>query len=255
MRFRPCIDIHGGRVKQLVGESLSWGKACENFVAANDSGYFARLYKDRGLYGGHIILLDRYGSEEYALDKEQAMLALREFDGGLQVGGGITPENACDFLDSGASHVIVTSYVFSGGEISFDRLERMVSAVGKDRLVLDLSCKKSDGRYLVATDRWSRLTRTPVSTETLVRLSGYCDELLVHAVDVEGKQCGIDSELAGILSSCPVSCTYAGGIRSAEDIGKLEELGRGRIDFTVGSALDIFGGDLSFEELARDYGA
>lgn len=155
MEFRPCIDIHNGKVKQIVGGSLIdvGNQAEENFVAEQDAAFFAHLYKEEGLRGGHIILLNAKESEYYEVTKEQAMLALREYPGGLQIGGGITAENAPEFIEAGASHVIVTSYVFRDGRIDYDNLCRIRDAVGKERLVLDLSCRKRDGVYYIVTDR------------------------------------------------------------------------------------------------------
>ncbi|MGN1417549.1 MAG: phosphoribosylformimino-5-aminoimidazole carboxamide ribotide isomerase [Oscillospiraceae bacterium] len=253
MRFRPCIDIHNGRVKQIVGGSLSDKNsfAEENYVSEYDGGYYARLYKSRGLSGGHIIMLNPAGSEYYEADKKQAMSALSEYRGGMQIGGGITAENAAEFLEAGASHVIVTSYVFKDGEISFERLEKLKAAAGREHLVLDLSCRKRDGEYYIVTDRWQKFTDVTVNNESLKMLSSYCDEFLVHAVDAEGKAKGIEENIAAALGELTeIPSTYAGGIGSYEDIGKLRTLGNGHVDFTVGSALDIFGGTLSFEKLS-----
>ncbi|MGN0696638.1 MAG: phosphoribosylformimino-5-aminoimidazole carboxamide ribotide isomerase [Oscillospiraceae bacterium] len=253
MRFRPCIDIHNGRVKQIVGGSLSDKNsfAEENYVSEYDGGYYARLYKSRGLSGGHIIMLNPVGSEYYEADKKQAISALSEYRGGLQIGGGITAENAAEFLEAGASHVIVTSYVFRDGEISFERLEKLKAAAGREHLVLDLSCRKRDGEYYIVTDRWQKFTGVTVNKASLEMLSSYCDEFLVHAVDAEGKAKGIEENIAAVLGELnDIPSTYAGGIGSYEDIEKLRTLGKGHVDFTVGSALDIFGGKLSFDKLS-----
>lgn len=251
MRFRPCIDIHRGRVKQLVGGTLSDERgAVENFVSEQDGAYYGSLYCSRGLSGGHIILLDPAGSEAYEADVQQAFSALSAFPEGLQLGGGITPDNAGRFLDAGASHVIVTSYVFKNGAVNEDALRRLVKAVGRERLVLDLSCRRREGRYYIVTDRWQRFTDVEFNREALLRFSESCAELLVHAVDVEGRASGIEEPVAELLAESPVPATYAGGISSFEDIEKLSQLGRGRVDFTVGSALDIFGGGMSFERVA-----
>lgn len=253
MRFRPCIDIHNGRVKQIVGGSLSDKNsfAEENYVSEYDGGYYARLYKSRGLSGGHIIILNPAGSEYYEEDKKQAFSALSEYRGGMQIGGGITAENAAEFLEAGASHVIVTSYVFKDGEISFERLEKLKAAAGREHLVLDLSCRKRDGEYYIVTDRWQKFTEVTVNKASLEMLSSCCDEFLVHAVDAEGKAKGIEENIAAVLGELTeIPSTYAGGIGSYEDIEKLRILGKGHVDFTVGSALDIFGGTLSFERLS-----
>lgn len=252
MEFRPCIDIHNGKVKQIVGGSLkdAGNLATENFVATQDAAFYAKLYKDAGIKGGHIILLNAVDSEYYQATKEQALLALRTYPGGLQVGGGITPGNAKEFLDAGASHVIVTSYVFKDGRIHYERLMELVNAVGKEHLVLDVSCKKTDKGYVVVTDRWQKLTDELVTKELMGKLSGYCDEFLIHAVDVEGKAEGIEKELAAMLGEWqgkPI--TYAGGVHSYEDLDLLKKLGRERVNVTVGSALDLFGGKLAWEKV------
>lgn len=252
MEFRPCIDIHDGKVKQIVGGSLRDAADCvtENFVTEQDASYFAALYRDAGLRGGHVILLNPPGSAYYERTKEQALSALRAYPGGLQAGGGITAENAGEFLEAGASHVIVTSYVFREGQIRYDRLERLKDAVGSDRLVLDVSCRKIGDSYRVVTDRWQTITEEKVEAALLERLAGYCDEFLVHAVDVEGQAAGIEEELARLLGAWgkrPV--TYAGGVHSYEDLHRLRELGSGRLHVTVGSALDLFGGPLEWRRV------
>ncbi len=252
MRFRPCIDIHNGKVKQIVGGSLTdvADQASENFVSQQDAAFYANLYKKKHISGGHVILLNPASSPYYEKTKEQALLALKSYPGGLQVGGGINDENAEEFLTAGASHVVVTSFVFRDGKIAYDHLEKMISAVGKDHLVLDLSCRKKDGIYYIVTDRWQKFTEVAVTAETLEMLADSCDEFLIHAVDVEGKASGIEVELVEMLSSCSKDgITYAGGIGSYEDIELLKKAGKGRVDFTVGSALDLFGGQLSFEKI------
>ncbi|MCI8307521.1 MAG: phosphoribosylformimino-5-aminoimidazole carboxamide ribotide isomerase [Lachnospiraceae bacterium] len=253
MRFRPCIDIHDGKVKQIVGGSLETGSengpgVKENFVSHADASFYAALYRERGLAGGHIILLNQYGTAEYADDKRQAAMALKNYPGGFQLGGGITAENAVEMLNLGASHVIVTSYVFADGCINYDNLKKLKKAVGREHIVLDMSCRMRDDSYYIVTDRWKNFTKEKLTAQLLDRLSEYCDEYLVHAVDVEGHQRGIEAGVAGILGSCDgIMATYAGGIASLEDIGLLGELGNNRVDFTVGSALDIFGGSLRFD--------
>ena len=252
MKFRPCIDIHNGKVKQIVGGSLkdAGNQAQENFVSEQDAAFYASLYKEKGLKGGHIILLNSADSEYFQATKAQAMLALGAYPGGLQIGGGVNPDNAADYLAAGASHVIVTSYVFRDGHISWENLEKMVQAVGKEHLVLDLSCRKKDNQYFIVTDRWQKFTDVPVTLEVMEELGSHCDEFLVHAVDVEGKANGIETELADLLSEyqkCPI--TYAGGVGSMKDIELLKVHGKGRLDVTVGSALDLFGGTIPFETL------
>lgn len=254
MRFRPCIDIHNGKVKQIVGGSLrdQGDMACENYVSEQDAAFYASLYRQEGLRGGHIILLNSVDSPYYEATRQQALLGLKEYPGGLQVGGGITPENASFFLDAGASHVIVTSYVFRDGRISYENLEKMVRAVGREHLVLDLSCRKRNGKYYVVTDRWQNFTDVEVTPELMEELGGSCDEFLIHGVDVEGKAKGIEEELAAILSvctACPV--TYAGGVGSLPDVERLRICGKGHLDVTIGSALDLFGGPIPFREVLR----
>ena len=256
MEFRPCIDIHNGKVKQIVGSSLtdSDNKATENFVADSNASFFACLYKKHNLKGGHIILLNPVGSEYYEATKAQAMDALKAFPGGMQLGGGITPDTAKEFLDAGATHVIVTSYVFKDGTIKYDNLKAISDAVGRERLVLDLSCKKTADGYKVVTDRWQKMSDVTVDIKLLEELSEYCDEYLIHAVDVEGKNSGIETDLVKMLADYegrPV--TYAGGVHSYEDINLLKTLGKDRINMTIGSALDLFGGSLSFEKVLRNY--
>lgn len=252
MEFRPCIDIHNGKVKQIVGGSLrdEGDSAKENFVALQGADYYAELYRNDRLYGGHVILLNPVGSSFYEETKRQALQALGAFPGGLQVGGGITPENGAEFLEAGASHVIVTSYVFSEGRIRYENLERMVHAVGKEHLVLDLSCRWREDAYYVVTDRWQRFTKERMDRRLLEKLFGYADEFLIHGVDVEGQSAGIAEELVGLLADwegCPI--TYAGGVRGFHDLKQLKELGRGRIHVTIGSALDLFGGTLPYREV------
>ena len=256
MEFRPCIDIHNGKVKQIVGSSLtdSDNKATENFVADSNASFFACLYKKHNLKGGHIILLNPVGSEYYEATKAQALDALKAFPGGMQIGGGISPDTAKEFLDAGATHVIVTSYVFKDGMIKYDNLKAISDAVGKERLVLDLSCKKTADGYKVVTDRWQKMSDVTVDLKLLESLSDYCDEYLVHAVDVEGKNSGIEEDLVRMLAKYdgkPI--TYAGGVHSYEDIKLLKTLGKDKINMTIGSALDLFGGSLSFEEVLQNY--
>lgn len=255
MKFRPCIDIHNGQVKQIVGGSLldQGDQAVENFAATQEADYFADMYKKDGLTGGHVILLNPASSEYYAKTKEQALKALRAYPEGLQIGGGITAENAAEYIEAGASHVIVTSYVFKNGEIQWENLENLCAAVGKEHVVLDLSCRKKDDKYYIVTDRWQTFTNVVLDEAILEKLSGYCDEFLVHGVDVEGKASGIESELIVILSKeTKIPVTYAGGISSLEDLEKIRKIGKGKIDFTIGSALDLFGGKIPYQTI-RNY--
>lgn len=252
MNFRPCIDIHNGQVKQIVGGSLidMGDYAKENFVSDKDGGYYATLYKNAGLKGGHIILLNPKDSRYYEDDVLQAKKALAAYNNGLMIGGGINNENACEFLKAGASHVIVTSYVFKNGEILFDNLEKIKSETGKEHLVLDLSCRKKDGDYYIVTDRWQKFTNVKITGKLMKELSSYCDEYLIHAVDVEGQAHGIESGLVRILDEYnTIPVTYAGGVGSYEDLTLLKELGHNKIDVTIGSALDLFGGKLEFKKV------
>ncbi len=252
MKFRPCIDIHNGTVKQIVGGSLQDrdSQAQNNFVSSYDAGYYASMYQEDGLKGGHIILLNPVGSEWYEKDVEQAALALQVYPKGLQLGGGINLENAEQFLDLGASHVIVTSFVFRNGMVDYDRLQSLSSLIGKNRLVLDLSCRYYSDGYYIVTDRWQNRTQERLNKETIERLEQYCDEFLVHAVDVEGKCAGIEKKVIEILTdSVSIPVTYAGGIHSIEDIAYIESAGKKRIDFTVGSALDLFGGSIPYQQI------
>ena len=244
-QFRPCIDLHDGRVKQIVGSTLQDTGAgpATNFVSDHTPGYYAGLYRDLNLPGGHVIQLGK-GNETAARD------ALAAWPGGLQIGGGINADNAAMWLDAGASHVIVTSYIFEAGQIHWERLRALHAAVGKDRLVLDLSCRKRDGKYYIVTDRWQKFTEWEISGETLEKLSCFTAEFLIHAVDVEGKQQGIDLELLSLLAEkSPIECVYAGGIASLKDIDIIEQYGGGRIHYTIGSALDIFGGTLALADV------
>ncbi len=252
MRFRPCIDIHNGKVKQIVGGSLrdAGNAARENFVSEQTADFYADLYRRDGLKGGHVIILNPPSSEYFADTRKQAFAALSAYPGGLQIGGGITPENAAEYLDAGASHVIVTSYVFREGQIRMERLRRLRDVVGKERLVLDLSCRKKGGAYYIVTDRWQNFTQVRLEEALLDELSSYCDEFLVHAVDVEGKASGVEAGVAGLLGEWGrIPMTYAGGIGSLLDVKTLEYLGKGRLDVTVGSALDLFGGCIRYEDM------
>ncbi len=252
MEFRPCIDIHNGQVKQIVGQSLTDANnyAKENFISQQDGAFYGRLYASMGLKGGHVILLNPASSEYYESTKRQAMSALHAYPGGLMAGGGINCDNAAEFLDSGASHVIVTSYVFTDGQINYERLNALAGKVGKHRLVLDLSCRKKDGDYYIVTDRWQKFTDVRITAQTLEQLSSYCDEFLIHAADVEGKCQGIEAPLVKLLGDfCDIPVTYAGGVGSYEDLQQLKALGRDRINVTIGSALDLFGGKLDFQQV------
>jgi phosphoribosylformimino-5-aminoimidazole carboxamide ribotide isomerase len=254
MKFRPCIDIHNGKVKQIVGGSLKDenNQAKENFVSEVDSTYYANLYKANNIKGGHIILLNSKDSEYFEATKSEALKALMAYKGGLQIGGGVNCDNALEYIKAGASHVIVTSYVFKDGKINYDNLNKIFNAVGKEHLVLDLSCRKKDDKYYIVTDRWQKFTDVCIDENIFYELSKYCDEFLVHAVDVEGKASGIEEEVAKILGRLEnLKVTYAGGISSFADLDILKELGNGKVDFTIGSALDIFGGKMQFDSVVK----
>ena len=251
MEFRPCIDIHDGYVKQIVGSSLSdTGKPTENFVSDRKSSYFAGLYKERGLKGGHVIILNKAGTAEYELSKNAAFEAFKEYPNGLQTGGGINAENAYEFIEKGASHVIVTSFLFDNGKLSFEKMNILKNAVGKEHIVFDLSCKKVGNEYFVTTDRWQTVTDCVMDLNTLRELELYCDEFLIHAVDVEGKSNGPEKDILKTLSKYSGNpITYAGGIHSYSDIEEIAKSSDNRINITIGSALDIFGGHLSFDKV------
>ena len=254
MKFRPCIDIHNGKVKQIVGSSLrdQGDEAAENFVSEKDAADYARFYAADGLKGGHVILLNPASSEYYEATKKQALSALAAWPGGLMAGGGIRDDNAEEFLKAGASHVIVTSYVFRDGRIDEKNLRRLQDTAGKKNLVLDLSCRRRDGMYYIVTDRWQKFTDVKVNGETLSELAGECAEFLIHAVDVEGKSGGTEEDLLRILGDFrEIPITYAGGVGSFEDLEKVKILGQGHVDVTIGSALDLFGGPMPYREVLR----
>ena len=244
--FRPCIDLHEGKVKQIVGGTLGDSSLRTNFVSEKPAAWFAELYRRDGLTGGHVIMLG-------AGNESEARAALAAFPGGLHVGGGVNAQNARGWLEAGASHVIVTSWVFREGRVDWARLDELVKVIGKDRLVLDLSCRRRGEDYFVVTDRWQNFTELVVNAETLRKLSGSCAEFLIHAVDVEGLCLGIDRELVEKLGRwTPAPATYAGGANSISDLEEVTKLGQGKIDLTIGSALDIFGGHgVRYEDVVK----
>jgi len=247
MKFRPCIDLKNGKVVQIVGGTLSDddSQTVTNFESEKSPCYFAELYAKHQLRGGHVIAL---GPD----NQDAAKQALQAYPGGLHFGGGVNLENASQWLDNGASHVIVTSYVFYEGKLDLTRLEKLVKEVGKQHLVLDLSCRSTERGYIVVTDRWQKFTDFVVNAETLAQLAEYCDEYLVHGVDVEGLQSGIEDELVELLGQySPLPVTYAGGARSLEDLNRVYQLGKAKVDLTIGSALDIFGGQLPFSDVLK----
>jgi len=245
MKFRPCIDLHHGKVKQIVGGTLNnpGQSLVENFVSEHDAAYYANLFKSDHLTGGHVIMLGP-GNEA------EALKALHSYPGGLQVGGGITTENAAQYLEHGATHVIVTSAVFQDGKLHWRNLERMIAEIGKDRLVLDLSCRAKDSSYFVVTNKWQKFTEFEITSTNLSELAGYCAEFLIHAADVEGQCQGIQTDLVAKLGEwATIPTTYAGGARMLSDLKLVNELGRERLDLTIGSALDIFGGSLAYRDV------
>ena len=244
--FRPCIDLHEGKVKQIVGGTLGDAGLRTNFISEKSAAWFAELYRRDKLFGGHVIMLG-------AGNEPEARSALAAFPGGLQIGGGINASNAGDWLDAGASHAIVTSWVFREGRVDWERLGELVKLIGKDRLVLDLSCRKRGEDYFVVTDRWRKFTELTLNPETLEKFSKFCSEFLIHAVDVEGLCKGIDGGLVEKLGRwTPVPTTYAGGANSLADLETVTQLGQGRVNLTIGSALDIFGGNgVKYEDCVK----
>ncbi|CAA2982489.1 1-(5-phosphoribosyl)-5-[(5-phosphoribosylamino)methylideneamino] imidazole-4- [Olea europaea subsp. europaea] len=250
VQFRPCIDIHKGKVKQIVGSTLKDSKEVDsslitNYESDRSAAEYAKLYKHDRLTGGHVVML---GADP--LSKSAAIEALHAYPGGLQVGGGINSSNALSYIDEGASHVIVTSYVFSNGEINFERLQKLSHVVGKQRLVLDLSCRNKEDKYAIVTDRWQKFSDVYLDEKVLAFLAKFADEFLVHGVDVEGKKLGIDEELVALLGRhSPIPVTYAGGVTVIADLEKIKVAGMERVNVTVGSALDIFGGNLAYKDV------
>ena len=237
-RFRPCIDLHQGKVKQIVGGTLGTDDApTTNFVSDREPEWYAAKYREDAVAGGHVIMLGPG-------NRDAAERALAAWPGGLQVGGGITPENAPSWIERGADKVIVTSYLFQDNRLDMDRVKQTAAAVSRERLVIDLSCRRTPDGFFVSTNRWQTVTETPVNEEVLHRLATFCSEYLVHAADVEGKCFGIDEDLVELLGRhCPIPCTYAGGAKALEDLDTVKALSNGRLDLTFGSALDLFGGD------------
>lgn len=239
-------------MKQIVGSTLRDSKEdgsslVTNFESDKSAAEYANLYKEDGLTGGHVIML---GADP--LSNAAAIEALHAFPGGLQVGGGINSENALSYIEEGASHVIVTSFVFNNGKMDLERLKDLVRVVGKERLVLDLSCRKKEGKYAIVTDRWQKFSDVYMDKQVLDFLAKYADEFLVHGVDVEGKKLGIDEELVALLGKhSPIPVTYAGGVSVMTDLETIREAGKGRVDVTVGSALDIFGGNLAYTDVVE----
>lgn len=252
MRFRPCIDIHNGKVKQIVGGSLKdeRDQAEENFVSERSAAFYADMFRRDNLKGGHMILLNPPSSPYFEADRQQAAEALAVWPGGLQIGGGVTADNASSYIKAGASHVVVTSYVFKDGQVQWENLEKLADAVGAGHVVLDVSCRKKDGKYYIVTDRWQKFTKVQLGEEILYWMKEYCDEFLVHGVDVEGKSAGIEEGLVEMLAGVQgIPITYAGGISSLDELERFRRVSGGRLDFTIGSALDLYGGDIPYDEV------
>jgi phosphoribosylformimino-5-aminoimidazole carboxamide ribotide isomerase len=244
-KFRPCIDLHQGKVKQIVGRTLNDEGAVENFVSEKSSSWYAEKFASDDLRGGHVIQLGP-GNDMAARE------ALGTWPGGLQIGGGITLENAAQWLEAGASHVIVTSWLFDAeGNFLKDRLAALVEEVGAEKLVIDLSCRQVGEGWKVAMNRWQTITGMVIDLGTIKELSESCDEFLIHAADVEGQCGGVDVPLVNLLGEWEGSpITYAGGVRGLDDLRLINEASGGRLDATVGSALDLFGGSgVSYSEL------
>ncbi|KAK1751707.1 1--5-methylideneamino imidazole-4-carboxamide isomerase [Echria macrotheca] len=261
-RFRPCIDLHAGQVKQIVGGTLDSASSelKTNFISPHPPAYFARLYREHNLTGAHVIMLGP-GNTEAARE------ALREWPGGLQVGGGVDEGNARGWVEAGAEKVIITSYLFPNATFSQPRLDAVLAALGgdKSKLVIDLSCRRvpfsssssppsttttpqntpqtNPPKWVVATNKWQTLTDFPLTRETIKSLEPYCSEFLIHAADNEGLQAGIDEDLVVALGEwCSIPVTYAGGGRNLDDLERVKRLSNGQVDLTIGSALDVFGG-------------
>ncbi|KAL9937402.1 hypothetical protein V8E36_003811 [Tilletia maclaganii] len=239
--FRPCIDIHGGVVKQIVGGTLSDSDAAStrtNHVSVHPPSHFASLYASHDMRGGHVIKLGPGIANDDA-----AREAVRAWPDRLQVGGGINAENAQSWIEAGAEKIIVTSYLFPECNFSEERLKTLSELVGKDRLVVDVSCRRREDKWVVAMNRWQSLTDLDVNQESLQRLEQYCSEFLIHAADVEGLCQGIDEDLVKALGEwVTIPTTYAGGARHLQDLELVDSLSQGKVDLTFGSALDIFGG-------------
>lgn len=247
VEFRPCIDLHDGKVKQIVGSTLGYAdqEVIENFISEYEPSYYANMFAKDQLVGGHVIMLGS-GNEQAAL------AALTAYPGGLQIGGGITTENAKKYIDAGASHVIVTSFIFHDGQLDVNRLVQLVKLIGKKHLVIDLSCRMRDGKWFVVTDKWTKFSDFEVNPQNISYIEEFCDELLIHAVDVEGKKGGMQESLVRDLAAwTSIPTTYAGGVRSLEDLEKFKAISNGKLHVTIGSSLSIFGGDLPYTEVVN----
>ena len=247
MRFRPCIDLHQGKVKQIVGSTFESSNHKENFISRYDSDYYARIYQSDQLKGAHIIQLGE-GNEE------SSKKAVEAFPNGFQIGGGININNASYWINLGVSHIIVTSFLFQNGNIIWDNLYKLIESIGSNHIVVDLSCSRDKNDYYIMTDRWQIRSKIKLSESLFHKLSPYVDEFLIHAIDIEGKKSGIDKRLVDQLSLIKdVIITYAGGIDSYNDIEYIDKKSNSKLDYTVGSSLDIFGGHLSYKRIVNEF--
>ena len=246
MKFRPCIDLYNGTVKQIIGSTFKDNKDPKiNYSSGLSPEWFAKKYRESNLFGGHIIKLGK--GNDIAAKK-----ALDAWPNGFQIGGDININNAQKWLDCGASSIIVTSWIFTDDQVDIDKIKQLSKCIGKDKIVIDLSCKIFEEEYYVVKDRWQTPTKLKINFQNLDLLSKYCTEFLIHAVDVEGMKSGIDKKLINKLSNeCPIPCVYAGGINTIKDLENIAKLGKNTIDVTIGSALDIFGGKLLFDEVVK----
>lgn len=245
-KFVGCIDLHDGQVKQIVGGTLKDNDDSleTNFVSKYPPSYYAQLYLKNRIEGCHVIKL---GPNNDAA----AMEALNAAPGFLQVGGGINDENCLQWLEK-ASKIIVTSWLFTKeGTFLMDRLQLLSNKCGPDRIVVDLSCRRTpDSKWVVAMNKWQTLTTLELNKETFTELSKYTDEFLIHAADVEGLCKGIETDLVTKLYEWTkdinkeVKIVYAGGAKSISDLELVDKLSNGTVDLTYGSSLDIFGGKL-----------
>lgn len=243
MKFKPCIDLYNGSVKQIVGGTLNDNNPPKiNFSSKNSPSFYAKMFASYNLHGGHVIKL---GDNNDIAAQE----AIKAWPDNLQIGGGITIENGKKWLDIGASKIIITSYMFKNNKLNFDKLEKLVNQIGKENITIDLSCRKKKNKYFVVKDKWQTFTDTEVNKMTLETLSNFCSEFLIHGVDVEGLMSGIDADLINILKESPIECVYAGGISSIDDLEIINKIGEKKIDVTIGSALDIYGGSLEFKKV------
>ena len=250
MKFRPCIDLHEGKVKQIVGKTLTADavdKPETNFISDHSAVYFADMFYRDGLTGGHVIMLGPN-------NEQAATEALQAFPNAFHIGGGVSLENAQFWLEKGAKAVIISSRLFNGTDFSMESLQAFTDLIGKDKIILDLSCRLVEGRFRAMTNKWNTVTNLIVDEKKIDELSTHCAEFLIHAVEIEGTGSGPDWELLNMLARCESSIiTYAGGISSLNDLAAMQKLDAQHIDFTIGSALNIYGGHLSYATVTSSY--